>query len=254
MNNTENILQHCTAGCDCAVAEKDLEKIMLDYAKLGAIPHCFFPELCEKQMILASDCDFNAAAITFFTSPEAFYQNNPAEATHMHISLAQIKASCPDVKAQLKISSGSDAVIELSSQDSVKLFEQAEYALKRVYEQLEEIEIEEGQQLIFSTPDPELPQAFIDYLAAVFSELAEVAAVYAFETTVPGEDSNLVIAIEPSKGVAACGLERLSMLIVEGADQFLEERNQIDFMVIQPEDSELLEVIASVSPEIKRVS
>lgn len=113
----------------------------------------------------------------------------------------------------------------------------------------EEIEIPAGQEFIFATPDPEIPQEFVDYLAGVFAPLAEVAAVYVFSMTRPEQSGeNLVVGVLPARAVSREEGDRLSFLILEGVEKYLEDREQLDFLVI--DDMELAEIASSVSPQI----
>lgn len=247
-NSRDNKMHSCQGGKDCGLAEIDLDKVLAEHAELGAIPHCFFPELCEKNLVVALNSDFSSQQISFYSSPQAFYGINPVQEEHIHISLAQMMAGYPEIKARFSFIVSDGQRIELTGDESQKLVEQALEIGKHLFSQVEEIEVEEGQQMIFSTPDPDLPQEFLNYLGKVFSGIDGIAAVYAFETTVPGQTSNLVIALQPINKEEHSGLEKLSMLVAEGANDFLPDRNQIDFMVL--EDPELIELIASVSPEI----
>lgn len=240
-------MNSCQSGKNCEIVEVDLDKIFAEYAELGAVPHCCFSKLCEKKLVTSLDVDFSAKEIAFYSSPQAFYHEKDSHGQeHIHISLAQMMAGYPDTNAQISFHSFSGSRVQLTKEESVKLLEQA--AAKRMVSGEEEIEVEEGQQLIFSSPDPDLPQGFLEYLSRVFSGLDGIAAVYAFETTAQGEKSNLVIALQPEDSSDNSGLEKLSMLVAEGANEFLPDQDQIDFMVI--DDKELIDVIASISPEI----
>ncbi|HAE38680.1 MAG TPA: dephospho-CoA kinase [Candidatus Riflebacteria bacterium] len=112
-----------------------------------------------------------------------------------------------------------------------------------------EIEISEGEQIIFSSPDPEVPAGFLDFLSSVFSPLDEVAAVYLFDTTRTGNnDATLVIGIEPARALASLEVDRLSFLVLEGVEAHIHDREVLDFMVIDNDD--LRQIVVSVSPRI----
>lgn len=112
-----------------------------------------------------------------------------------------------------------------------------------------DIEIEEGEQIIFSSPDPEVPAGFIEFLGTVFSPLEEVAAVYLFDTTKAGDkDPTLVIGIDPARPLASLEVDRLSFLVVEGVETYIHDRDVLDFMVI--DNDELRQIVVSVSPKI----
>jgi hypothetical protein len=222
------------------MAEDDLDGLMQEYLELGAIPHCYFPELCEKFLVTGVGQD----AGVFYTSPVAFYLENGTEKPHVHISLAQVHHELIDSPVRFALNSGAEIV--LSKEESAKLVEQAGFAASRINRVEEDIVIQEGEQLIFSTPDPALPPEFIQFLVENFKDQA--SAVYAFETTETGKEGNLVIALLP--GENAQDLQLLSMQLAQGADMYLENRSQIDFMLLDPEEKELIEIIDSVSPEI----
>ncbi len=239
-------MENCPAGCQCSLAEPDLEKQMQEYANLGSIPHCFFPELCEKRLFLAADADLSGSHLRFFCTSEAFYRHNQAEQGHVHISLAMVLAANPDCRARILFQTLNGLVLDLGEAESKKLLEQARFAIKRLESNEEEIEIAAGEQLIFSTPDPMLPRAFLDFLGESFKGLAR--SVYAFETTSQGCASNLVIAVRPVENNDRA--DQMSMIIAQGADEFLDGRDQIDFMVVDENERELIELLESVSPQI----
>lgn len=239
-------LEYCRNGCDCVLEENDLERHMQEYAKLGAIPHCFFPELCEKHLVAADTDDFAAEKLVFYTSPAAFYHAHDQGIQHIHISLAQVHAAFALSSTRISFALNQGAQIDLTAEESAKLLEQAGYAASRLRPADEVIEIEAGEQLIFSTPDPMLSPEFIQFLGENFKGLAH--AVYAFETTAPGQAGNLVIAAIPMP--ESTDLNLMSLQLAQGADLYLEDRSQIDFMILDPEETELIEIIASVSPEI----
>ena len=113
-----------------------------------------------------------------------------------------------------------------------------------------DIEIAEGEQVIFSSPDPEIPAAFIEFLSTVFSPLDEVAAVYLFDTSrAAGQESTLVIGIEPSRALAGLEVDRLSFLVLDGVEAHIHDREVLDFMVIDNE--ELRQIVVGVSPKVK---
>jgi len=112
-----------------------------------------------------------------------------------------------------------------------------------------EIEIGEGEQMIFATPDPEVPCGFLEFLGTVFGPLEEIAAVYLFDTCKAGErETTLVIGLEPSRPLAGLEVDRLSFLVLEGVEAHIHDREVLDFMVIDNE--ELRQIVASVSPKV----
>lgn len=114
------------------------------------------------------------------------------------------------------------------------------------------VEIEEGEQIIFSSPDPEVPAGFIEFLGTVFSPLEEVAAVYLFDTTKAGDkEPTLVIGVEPARPLAGLEVDRLSFLVLDGVEAHIHDREVLDFMVI--DNDELRQIVASVSPKVSLV-
>lgn len=112
-----------------------------------------------------------------------------------------------------------------------------------------DVEIKEGEQVIFSSPDPEVPASFIEFLGTVFSPLEEVAAVYLFNTAKAGDkDATLVIGIEPARPLASLEVDRLSFLVIEGVEEHIHDREVLDFTVI--DNDELRQIVASVSPKV----
>ena len=238
-------LEYCQAGCRCDLSETNLDEQMSEYAKFGAIPHCFFPELSCRYLVAGENHDFNEVSQVFYTSPSAFYRQNSNDSQHLHISLAQISAAFSPCFDKISFVCDNGARLELEDSEAFKLLEQSRLASRRFLENEEEIEIGAGEQVIFSTPDPALPKEFVDFLGLSFNGLA--SEVYAFETTVPGQESSLVIGVVPETEE----IQPMAMILAQGADQFLEDRCQIDFMVLDKSEKELFDIIVSVSPQIK---
>lgn len=112
-----------------------------------------------------------------------------------------------------------------------------------------EIEIDEGEQMIFASPDPEVPGGFLEFLGTVFGPLEEIAAVYLFDTCKAGDRATtLVIGLEPSRPLAGLEVDRLSFLVLDGVEAHIHDREVLDFMVIDNE--ELRQIVASVSPKV----
>ncbi len=112
-----------------------------------------------------------------------------------------------------------------------------------------EIEIDEGEQVIFSSPEPEVPVGFLEFLGTVFGPLDEIAAVYLFDTCKAGDrEATLVIGLEPSRPLAGLEVDRLSFLVLDGVEAHIHDREVLDFMVIDNE--ELRQIVASVSPKV----
>ncbi|GAB4271174.1 MAG: hypothetical protein Kow0029_08580 [Candidatus Rifleibacteriota bacterium] len=241
----------CSNSTGCSLSESGLDNVLSEYIELGAIPHCFFPELAEKKLVVALNGDLHRETLRLYSSPKAFYENNPDAHGHVHVSLVQlVKAYQLRNVRQLYFVCENAKELALMPEETGKLLENA-LALSQRADKIEEnLEIEEGKQIIFSTPDPELPDDFLHFLGSAFLVHDEVAAVYAFETTESGKAGNLVIAVEPSLNADHSEIEKLSILLIDGADRFLHDRDQIDFLVI--DDEELLDIVKSVSPEIKR--
>jgi hypothetical protein len=185
----------------------------------------------------------------FYASSGAFKELNPAAVGHCHGSIAWLSELFVKGSSIVLHATGG-LLIEISAPEAAKLLTQARnYLADGANSHLEEIEIADGEQMVFSTPEPELPLEFIEYLAAVFSPLHEVAAVYVFSTSRADEkDAFLTIGIAPAAKIGRSEVDRLSMLIVDGVERFLHDHDQLDFILL--EDEELIEIARSVSPQI----
>jgi hypothetical protein len=220
----------------------------MEYASLGAVPHCCFAELLAEQVVagLAPEAD---GAAGFYASIEVFNQLNPDAEGHCHGSFAWLAELFARDRV-LRLHGPCGLSVDISAPETAKMLIQAEKFLEHENQcHSEEINIADGEQMLFSTPEPELPAGFIEYLETVFAPLTEVAAVYVFSASRTGDSHEmLTIGIEPAGVISREEADRLSFLIVEGVERFLEEHDQLDFLLI--EDEELAEIARSVSPVI----
>lgn len=112
-----------------------------------------------------------------------------------------------------------------------------------------DVEIAAGEQVIFSSPDPEIPVDFLEFLTSIFSPLDEVAAVYLFDTSRSEDsESTLVIGIDPARPLAGLEVDRLSFLVLAGVEAHIHDREVLDFMVI--DNDELRDIVVSLSPKV----
>lgn len=240
--------QRCPQHRDCSFVNQALEKRIAEFFKLGAVPHCFFMELI-KQPVLVAMHNQSGANAEIFASSTAFYENCSHAQEHIHSSFARLAMWLTE-RPDIRLHAAGGISVLIPGQEAAKLVVQAKNYLQTQKDGgVEDLEIADGQQMIFSTPDPELPAGFIEFLAGVFTPLDEVAAVYAFVMSKPGQvGDNLVVGVMPAKKISREEADRLSFLIIEGVDKYLEDRDQLDFMVI--EDEELAKIASSVSPVI----
>jgi hypothetical protein len=248
--NTDELsgVANCSGQADCHGENRSLDRKICEYARLGAVPHCCFAELLEEPVIAPMQPG-DDGVIDFFATMAAFHAVNPEAAGHCHGKLAWLaELFIKDNAIRLNAEGGLSVMI--SAPEAAKLLIQARnFLAEKSLCHSEEIEIDAGEQMLFSTPDPELPPAFIEYLAAVFSPLAEVAAVYVFmAATAASENGTLTIGIEPAGKISPTEADLLSLQIVEGVERFLEEHEQLDFILL--DDPELVEIARSVSPPV----
>ncbi len=238
----------CSAGEKCDFINQSLEIRLEEYRRLGAVPHCCFSELSHQHVIVAVAPQANEE-LTLYASACAFFEDFVSSTSHSHVCLTHFFASLTDRPA-LVLRGRGDLSVRIPPLESAKLIEQTLNSTKAMDEdRSEDLEVEDGQSMIFSTPDPELPGGFIDYLQAVFNPITDVAEVFVFESSREGDaNTNLVVGVVLARSLSRHESDKFSFLLLEGVEQYLAEREVIDFMVI--EDSQLREIVASVSPEI----
>lgn len=238
----------CSAGEKCDFINQSLELRLEEYSRLGAVPHCCFSELSHQQVIVAGAPQTDEGLI-LYASACAFFEDSAGSTSHSHVCLTHFFAHLTDRPAIILRGRGGLSV-RISPLEAAKLIDQTlNSAMAIDQSRSENIEVEDGQPMIFSTPDPELPGEFINYLQAVFNPITDVAEVFVFEASREGDiDANLVVGVVLARALSRHESDRLSFLLLEGVEQHLAEREVIDFMVI--EDDQLREIVASVSPEI----
>lgn len=239
----------CTHRSECDFCNRSLENRIGEYVGFGAVPHCCFAELIRETAITGL-CEGRDGKVNFFASFEAFNEMNPSQTGHCHGSIAWLSEMFAR-SGSIVLHAKGGLSVEISAPETAKLLTQVRNYLEAgVSSHFEEIEIADGEQMVFSTPEPELPAEFIEYLSAVFSRLHEVSAVYVFDTSRADDNAAcLTIGVVPADKIGRSEVDRLSMLIVEGVERFLEEHDQLDFILL--EDEELVEIARSVSPPIE---
>ena len=242
-------IANCSGQADCRCENRSLDRKICEYARLGAIPHCCFAELLDEAVIAPMQPD-DDGLIDFFATMTAFHAVKPEAVGHCHGKLAWLAELFIKDNA-VRFNAEGGLSVMLSAPEAAKLLIQARnFLAEKSLCHSEEIEINAGEQMIFSTPDPELPAAFIEYLETVFSPLAEVAAVYVFmASTAVSNSGTLTIGIEPAGKISPTEADLLSLQIVEGVERFLEEHEQLDFILL--DDPELVEIARSVSPPVR---
>lgn len=237
----------CKNGCRCDFVNAGLERHIASFTSLGAVPHCFFAELARHTILFA---DKNNEEMSLYASAAAFYENHDRETMHAHSSLEHLFRHEPNTRVLTLYAAGGFKVA-LSMEETRKLMEQIHNQTSRDDALCsEDMELDGGQAMIFSTPDPELSDDFINYLSAVFTPVNQVESVYAFETSnEQGTEATLVIGIVPTVKLSRNEADRLSLFIIGGVEQYLGDREIVDFMIL--DEPELVKIAASVSPEIK---
>ncbi len=244
----ETATTECCSHEGCRFANLPLASRIREYAELGAIPHCCFSDLLREQVIAGLQPEADGAA-GFYATIEAFNEMNPDAKGHCHGSIAWLCEMYVSNNA-LRLHAPGGISVVLSAPEAAKLQIQARKFLAEDDYRVESLDIAEGEQMVFSTPDPELPAGFIEYLEAVFQPLEEVAAVYVFTACQADQRAGtLTVGILPASRISSHEASRLSCLIVEGVERFLDSHDQLDFLLI--EDTELAEIARSVSPVIR---
>ncbi len=245
---TDTAAAECCSHEGCRFANLPLENRIREYADLGAVPHCCFADLLREQVIAGLQPEKDGAA-GFYATIDAFNEKHPDATGHCHGSLAWL-AEMYVKNSAIRLHATGGISVELSAPEAAKLLIQAGKFLDEEDCHVEDIAIADGEQMCFSTPEPELPAGFIEYLETVFQPLEEVAAVYVFMAgQADRKTGNLTIGILPASRISSHEASRLSCLIVEGVERFLDSHDQLDFLLI--EDTELAEIARSVSPVIR---
>lgn len=239
----------CPVDDTCEFSNQSLESMLEEYQRLGAIPHCCFSEISKQQVIAVIDSA--AEKLQLFASATALFEIFPDCEKHAHVNMSHLFTQLGNRRPEIHLYGRAGVVLAISRAESGKLIEQALSAVAQNDKtHSEDFQVEDGQAMIFSTPDPEIPGDFVDYLSAVFAPIHDVSEVYVFETSRDGDSSpaNLVIGVVLARKMSRHESDRFSFLLLEGVEKHLEDREALDFMVI--EDAELKAIVASVSPVI----
>ncbi len=240
-------LNFCEKNAACDYSNQKLEKLVNDFSAHSSMPHCFFNDLADEKVVIG---EIVGKSIDLFVSAQAFYQSADPNQQHVHTSFANLCHQLPVDRPMNFISSL--ASLELEPSEARKLIEQTLFNQKaRLDCNSEDIEIPFGESMIFSSPDPDLSDAFLRHLAEVLQPLAQVEEVYAFETSCQNkkDPASLVIGMVMAKNTAAGDFDKITLLACNGIEEFISDREVIDFVEIK--DEELLEIARSVSPEIR---
>lgn len=250
--NIQEILSKAGSSCNTcnSNADEQAEILINKFVKLGAIPHCYFPELAKSTFIFCASSKSLNGQLDAFTSFEAFNAKSETDGPPTRIPLKRISPFFGELNiSNLVFHSNSGSTLKISNSELLKLIMVSNNIGEKEMYDFEEIELNEGEEVIFSTPEPELPPDFINYLSETLSRIIEIEEAFVFDTTLPDENvSSLVIGVVFKEGADAEKYDNLAYTLIEGIQQFIEDREVIDFMVL--DDEELIKIARSVSPKI----
>ncbi len=229
---------------------ESVDKLVTTYNGDGSIPHCIFKDLAEIELLVSHKSSFENE-IELFCCIEGFTNSNGKVKGVYCTRLSKVARAMLANKTRSLILRNKYSSLKIEGNELIKLLETilTNKNMQDEVAEFDEIEFEEGSEIIFSTPDPDLPQEFIDYLKSVLNPLKDVEAIYIFETQLEGEDqSSLVLGIKPASGKDDDDFDKIIMLLSDGVDRYISEWDQVDFMIIT--DEEILELAESVSPVV----
>lgn len=242
----------CEIEEECSYMDLDMEKKINEFSKFNAIPHCFFPELAKATYITPVAVN-TPNSVYLFSSHLTFNESNITDKSHIVLSFMLLAEKLKELNIlTVNFCGKNNATIELKGSELDKLVSVAREVKKSVDEDdtMENIELEEGNEIVFSTPDPEIPEDFIKYLSETISPMHEIEEVYVFETMLEGDtESGLVIGVVPKEDADIEKIDNLAFVLINGIEKYMEDRDQIDFMIL--DDDELIDIAESVSPEIQ---
>lgn len=237
---------------NCSYINSSMEAKIDEFSKLNGIPHCFFAELAKATYITPVSAS-TQGAISLFSSFVAFNESDISDKSHLDLSFMLLAEKLKELNiSTVNFCGKNNAKIELKDAELDKLVSVASEVKENLNDEqaMEDLELEEGNEIVFSTPDPEIPENFINYLSETISPMSEIEEVYVFETMLEGDtESGLVIGVVPIDDADIEKIDNLAFILINGIEKYMEDRDQIDFMIL--DDDELIDIAQSVSPEIK---
>ena len=232
------------------IASAATEKLVKSFIQYDSVPHCFFPELVQSSFYFSPgfsrekvlDCFYDLSTFKAVVSQDSdFYKGKLTDFAGYCLSEELVKARFWLDEKNYR---------EIAENEFIKLAELIKVAWQHKINEIEDVEVDEGSEIIFSTPDPELPEEFLTELKKISAAQDWISKVYVFDTTRVNESkTSLNIGFVTKREVPENQLNILMMAVFSAVDSYLEDRDLIDFMIL--EDPELIELAESVSPEIK---
>ena len=218
MSNS-SALTECSAGFQktCPVDNLNLELAISSVATLDEIPHCFLKSLFNGQFLAPLDrpvtghshCHNIPASehesffqppkisqertLFLYTSPEWLYVGFQSRmVAHLHLSLEEaITLSRQRGLEAIIINPGFDLPLHFPKE----VFDNLLQFAPTHSQTSNPLEIGAGEEIFFSSPDPEVPPALLSHLKKVFRTIPEVREVYLFALTQKKETDALVIGL-----------------------------------------------------------
>jgi hypothetical protein len=234
---------------DCGFSNEGLVSKIEEIASYKSVPHCCFPEIVKHKYIFSAsyseDMEYN-----FYSSEEVFKKSSSGH-THHDVYFYDLCDFFERNSLKVAKFSNGKSTFVIEGQEFDKLVEIARKVKEsvKISNEFEEVELTEGQEIIFSTPNPDLPEEFLSYMGDTLAPLEGIKEVYVFETTMPNDHiSSLVIGIVPENTAKEDEVDKIVFLLMEGIEKHIEDREQVDFMTLT--DPELIDIAKSVSPII----
>ena len=234
---------------DCGFSNTELVARIEEIASYKSVPHCCFPEIAKQKYVLAANYD--KAMEYHFYSSEAALKKSSADHTHHGVYFYNLCDLFEKNSFKVAKFSNGDSTFIIEGKEFDKLVEVAKKVKEsvKISNEFEEVELNEGQEIIFSTPNPDLPEEFLIYMGETLAPLKGIKEVYIFETTMPNDHiSSLVIGVVPEDTSKEDEVDKIVFLLMEGIEKHIEDREQVDFMTLT--DPELIDIAKSVSPVI----
>ncbi|HNV71599.1 MAG TPA: SseB family protein [Candidatus Ozemobacteraceae bacterium] len=256
----------------CPISNPELEKAILALPSIDEIPHCFLQNL-HRAVFLSPIANANGDAcsdiradsrytfvpsseggksyLALFTSVEQLgHWRSEQVHAHIHLSLLEAVNAARNHKYEgLILNPGSTRHMRLSHQAFDKVLAISPRHQQQKSETTEsELAIEQGDEMIVSTPDPAPPEVFLHELSRVLRTIDGLRDAFLFELAWKDTSGDLVLGLQlstpPRPGQIEAALDQISSEAREAAAGF----DHFDLMLL--DDPALIEVVSSTVPSL----
>ncbi len=263
---------HGPSSSSCPIHNPELEQAIIALPGINEVPHCFLHHLHQAVFL----CPVSAANghacsdlrpdghyafipcseggkpfLALFTSSEqlGLWKSDQA-AAHVHLSIGNAVGIARENQfVGLILNPGSDKPLRLSHEAFDKVLAiSLRQKTKPTAAENSTLEIDQGDEMIVSTPDPAPPAIFLQELARVLRTVNGLREAYLFELAWKSTTGELVLGVSmntaPRPGQIEAALDQISPEARQAAAGF----DHFDLMIL--DDPALIEVVSSTVPSL----